>query len=462
MHIIKAFKFQLRAKPAAERSLSRWSGQLRWIWNRALAEQERRHAAGEKFASYVDMAKWLTAWRNAPGTAWLAEGPVHPQQQTLKRLELAYKRFFEAVKKSDTHRVKSPRFKCRGDEPGIRFPDPKQVVLDQENGRIKLPKLGWVRIRQSCEITGELRNVSLTRKLEKWYVSIQVRVPEVLPAADLQLTLGIDLGLVNFATLSNGEQIQPLKALACKQARLRRYQKSVSRKIKGSSNWKKAVKKVARTHHRIANCRSDWTHKLTTDLADRFPVIAIEDLKVSNMSASSKGSVANPGKRVRQKAGLNKAILDASWAEFRRQIEYKLTARGGRLVAVNPAYTSQTCHACGHVDAANRSSQSTFTCVACGHTDHADVNAARNILARAKALAALAQIESVQTGKEGPDMARIARGEDVSHAATARPKRAASMKQEPAEVTTYEVTMRSAVRIPSLRYHRRVPVGQAG
>lgn len=434
VYSIKAFKFRLRAKPAAERCLNRWNGQLRWVWNQALAEQQRRHAAGEKFATYVDMCKWLTAWRNAPETAWLAEGPVHAQQQVLKRLEASYKRFFEAAKKGDTRRVKPPRFKHRGDDPGIRFPDPKGLELDQQNGRIKLPKLGWVRIRQSCKIIGELRNVTLTTKLGKWYVSIQVRVPEVLPAADLQSTLGIDLGLVNFATLSTGEHIQPLRALACKQARLRRHQKSMSRKVKGSANWKKAVKKVGRTYQRVANCRADWTHKLTTELADRHVVIAIEDLKVANMSASAKGTAAVPGKRVRQKAGLNKAILDASWAEFRRQLGYKLTARGGQLIAVDPAYTSQTCHACGHVDAANRTSQSTFTCVACGHTDHADVNAARNILARAKALADLAQIENVQIEQEGPDMARIACREDVSRARPARARHAASVKQEPAEV----------------------------
>ena len=435
VYSIKAFKFQLRSNPAAERRLNRWSGQLRWIWNKALAEQERRHAAGEKFVSYVDMAKWLTAWRNAPETAWLAEGPVHPQQQVLKRLEDSFKRFFEAAKRGNTRRVKPPRFKRRGDDPGIRFPDPKGLELDQQNGRIKLPKLGWVRIRQSCEITGELRNINLTRKLNKWCVSIQVRVPEVLLAADLQPTLGIDLGLVNFATLSTGEQVQPLKALACKQARLRRYQKSVSRKVKGSANRKKAIRKLARAHQRVANARADWTHKLTTELANRHVVIAIEDLKVSNMSASAKGTAAAPGRNVKQKAGLNKAILDAGWSEFRRQLEYKLLARGGRLIAVDPAYTSQTCHACGHVDAANRTSQSTFTCVACGHTDHADVNAARNILARARAraLAALDQATNVQIEQEGPDMARIACGEGVSRARPAKAKHATSMKQEPAE-----------------------------
>lgn len=434
MYSLKAFKFQLRAKPAAERRLNRWGGQLRWIWNKALAEQQRRHAAGEKFASHADMCKWLTAWRNAPETAWLAEGPSHPQQQVLKRLEASYKRFFEAAKTGDTRRVKPPRFKRYGDDPGIRFPDPKQFELDQENGRIKLPKLGWVRIRQSCDVEGALRNVSLTRQLNKWSVSIHVRVPEVLPAADLQPTLGIDLGLVNIATFSNGEKVPPLRALACKQARLRRYQKSVSRKVKGSSNWNKAVRKVGRTHQRVANCRADWTHKLTTELASRHVVIAIEDLKVTNMSASAKGTATVPGRNVKQKAGLNKAILDASWVEFRRQLEYKLTGRGGQLIAVDPANTSQTCHACGHVDVANRTSQSTFTCVACGHTDHADVNAARNILARAKALAALEQAASVQTEKEGPDMARIACGEDVRRDATVRSKRAASMKQEPTEV----------------------------
>ena len=417
MPSIKAFRFQFCLRPAHSRQLQRWAGALRWLWNQALAEQRARHARGEKYASYVDMAKWLTAWRNAPATAWLAEGPVHPQQQVLKRLDESYKRFFEAVRKCDTRRVKPPKFKRRGEEPGMRFPDAKQFKLDPVNGRICLPKLGWLRLRLSRPVTGELRNVSLSKEGAAWFCSIQTAGPDVAPAG-LAPSLGIDMGLVQFITLSSGESETPLKAMAEQQRRLRRYQKSVSRKKKGSCNRKKAIGRLALLHARIARKRADWLHQLSSEIVSARPVIALEDLRVAAMSASARGTAEKPGTRVRQKAGLNRSILDSAWAEFRRQLEYKTAAVGGEVIAVNPAFTSQRCAACGHTESANRKTQSSFVCLACGHTDNADVNAAKNILAAGHAV----WLERAQ-----------ACGEDVRRAKPARAQRAASVKQEPSE-----------------------------
>lgn len=419
MPTIKAFQFQLRTKPAQQRQLRRMAGGLRWVWNQALTEQQARHARGEKYASYVDMAKWLTAWRNAPETAWLAEGAVHPQQQVLKRLDEAYKRFFEAVKKGQTQRVKPPRFKRKGDEPGIRFPDPQQFELDQQNQRIKLPKLGWIRLRLSRPVTGELRNVSLRFDRGAWFCSIQTQGADTLPAG-LAPSLGIDMGLAQFVTTSDGKAVAPLKAMARQQARLRRYQKAVSRKKKGSCNRRKAIQKLSRLHARIARQRGDWLHKLSTQLVSEHPVIAIEDLKVAAMSASAKGTADRPGRKVSQKAGLNRGIQDAAWAEFRRQLEYKAAAVGGEILSVDPAYTSQRCNCCGHVDKNNRKTQSAFVCLACGHAENADINAAKNILAAGHA------VWSERTA---------ACGEAVRHAKRASAGRAASAKQEPTEAT---------------------------
>jgi putative transposase len=202
--------------------------------------------------------------------------------------------------------------------------------------------------------------------------------------------------------------------------RLRRYQKAVSRKKKGSCNRKKAVQKLSRLHARIARQRGDWLHKLSTKLVSEHPVIAIEDLKASMMSASAKGTAAKPGRNVRAKAGLNRGILDAAWAEFRRQLEYKAAAVGGEILSVNPAYTSQRCSCCGHVDKDNRRTQSSFACLACGHAENADVNAAKNILT---------------AGHAAWSERTAACGEVVRHAKRASAGRAASMKQEPTETT---------------------------
>ena len=421
---LRAFQFRLEPRPAQQRQLRRWAGGLRWLWNQALAEQRARYARGEPFASYVDMAKWLTAWRNAPATHWLSEGPVHPQQQCLKRLEEAYKRFFAKT-------GGFPKFKARGQEPGIRFPDAKQFELDQNNGRIRLPKLGWVRLRLSRPVAGQIRNVSLRQQAGHWYASIQVQIPDVAPACGLAPTLGIDLGLAAFAAGSDGQIIRPLKAMACQQRRLRRYQKAVSRKAKCSANRKKAITRLGRLHQRIARQRNDWLHKLSTKLAGEHAVIALEDLQVAAMSASAKGTPEAPGRHVKAKAGLNRGILDAAWGEFRRQLEYKTAAHGGRVWAVPAAYTSRTCRICGHESADNRKAQAEFSCVACGHTEHADVHAAKNILA-----AGHAAWERVSSMESAPK----ACGEAVSRAAPARARRAASAKQEPTEAFIQEAT----------------------
>lgn len=380
---IKAYRFCLRCNPVQEHQSRRYAGSLRWLWNKALATQRERYAAGVKYASYVDMCKWLTEWRHAESTAWLAETPMHPQQQVLKRLDAAYQRFF---KKTGGF----PSFKKYGDNPGIRFPDPKQMVLDQVNGRIKLPKLGWLRLRQSQPVIGELRNASLKQEGKRWFISLQVAQSASCEAYDVATgaapTLGVDMGLTVFVATSTGQMVEPLKAMARKQCRLRRYQRSVSRKVKGSQNRKKAILKLAALHRKVANERADWLHKLTTNMAKEHSVIALEDLRIKNMSASAKGTSDEPGTNVRQKAGLNRGILDAAWGEFARQLEYKVQWRGGRLFFVNPAYSSRTCRCCGHESKENRKTQATFFCTACGYTENADLHASQVILARGIAM----------------------------------------------------------------------------
>lgn len=283
-----------------------------------------------------------------------------------------------------------------------------------------MPKLGWLRLRLSRPVLGELRNVTVSERAGRWYVSIQTEreVEQALPQA--MTAVGIDMGVVRFATLSDGTHIEPQASFERHEQRLRRYQRRMSRKVKGSRNWHKAKAKVQRLHARIADVRQDFLHKVSSRIAQEHALVVIEDLQVRNMSRSAKGTVEQPGKNVRAKSGLNKAILDQGWAEFRRQLQYKLDWRGGQLLAVDPKNTSRTCPECGHVAADNRKTQARFSCVSCGHEAHADLVGALNILARGHRAAAC--------------------GEDVSRARPARAKRAASVKQEPAEVTMQEAT----------------------
>jgi len=416
--MIKAYQYQLRLKGSQTASFKRWSGALRWLWNKAIAEQQARRIRGEKYANYYEMAGWLTAWRNASATAWLADGPQGPQQQLLKRLDAAYQRFF---KKAGGY----PKFKRYGDDPGMRFPDAKQVAYDPTNERIKLPKVGWVRLRLSRPVEGVIRNISVRREGERWYASIQTLQGDVAPSVDLQPTLGIDLGINVFAAGSNGLKIEPLNAYKLHQCRLRRYQRSVSRKVKGSSNRKKAIQKLGNFHRKIVRVRLDWLNKLTTELVNDHPVIALEDLKVKNMSRSAKGTAEETGKRVRQKAGLNRGILDQAWGEFARQLEYKAQAVSGAVVYVNPAYSSQECNVCGHIEQSNRKTQESFLCMACGHAENADIHAAKNILGRGIAV--------WNTIHSAAGHAASVCGGDVSRKEAGRSTYATPVKQKPAE-----------------------------
>ena len=413
MQRLQAFKFELMPDGAQQRDMRRFSGACRFVYNKALALQKANYEAGGKFIGYVTLAKSLTDWRNGPDTPWLKDAPCHPLQHALKDLERAYKNFF--AKRADF-----PRFKRKGSGESFRYPDAKQFVIDQTNSRIKFPKLGWMRYRNSRDVVGQAKNITVSCVAGKWYASIQTEreVPQPVPAATT--AIGIDVGIARFATLSDGSFIAPLNSFKKHQQRLARYQRRMSRKVKFSSNWKKEKAKVQKVHSQIANARKDFLHKTTTAISQNHALVCIEDLQVRNMSRSSKGNSEQHGKRVKQKAGLNKAILDQGWGEFRRQLEYKMAWAGAILLAVPAHHTSQTCPCCGHVAKENRQTQAKFLCVACGHAENADVVGAINVLERGQRL--------------------LACGEEGSGRCCKTRAKPASVKQEPTEATMQEIS----------------------
>ncbi|MBQ1558892.1 MAG: transposase [Pseudomonas sp.] len=413
MQRLQAFKYELMPDGQQQRKMSRFAGACRFVFNKAFALQKTNYEAGGKFIGYVAMAKHLTAWRNGTETPWLADAPAHPLQHALKDLEQAYKNFF-------AKRAAFPRFKRKGSGGSFRYPDAKQFKLDQPNARIFLPKLGWMRLRLSRPVLGEVRNATVSLRSGRWFVSIQTEREVSAPVPVAASAVGIDMGVARFATMSDGAFLAPLASFKRHEVRLARYHRRMTRKVKGSRNWHKAKARVQHLHSRIANVRQDFLHKVSSQISAQHAMVVIEDLQVRSMTASARGSSEQPGRNVRAKSGLNKAILDQGWAEFRRQLAYKMQWNGGQLITIDPRNTSRRCPECGHVDAQNRKTQAVFRCVACGHTAHADLVGAINILARGHRVAAC--------------------GEDVSHARTARARRAASVKQEPAESTAQEVT----------------------
>ena len=368
---LQAYRFALKVKPRQRQLLRQFAGACRYFANRGLALQQEFYDLTGVHAGYADLCAVVTGWKQDPETAWLNAMPSQALQQSLKDLESGWNRYFDGL-------AERPAFRKKGDRDSFRYP--QGFNLDQSNQRIFLPKLGWVRYRSSRAVKGTVKNVTVSLSGGRWFVSIQTEREVERPVHPSTSEVGIDLGVVRFATLSNGEVIASDSACGKQSDRLRKAQQSLNRKEKFSRNWKKARARVQRVHARIANARRDFLHKTTTTISKNHAVVYVEDLKVKNMSRSAKGNLAKPGKNVRAKAGLNRAILDQGWAEFRRQLGYKLNWKGGELIVVPPHYTSQTCPACGHVAAANRRTQAEFACVECGYRNHADLVGAINVL----------------------------------------------------------------------------------
>ena len=378
MKLHKAFKFELIPNGEQVRRFKQFCGCSRFVFNRALAHQNEQHQKDNnaKF-SYNKITKLLPEWKKE--LPWLKDCNAQVLQLSLKDLECAFKNFF--AKRADF-----PKFKRKGEKESFRFP--QGCKLEQQNNRIYLPKIGWVRYRNSREVVGQIKNVTVRQKCGKWYVSIQTEFETEMPTPNGG-EIGIDMGIIRFATLSNGEYFEPINVFKTYKGKLAKLQKRLKNKTKGSNNWLKLKAKIAKLHHKISNIRKDYLHKISNNISKNHAIVYVEDLQVSNMSKSAKGTVEEPGKNVKQKSGLNRAILDQSWYEFRRQLTYKLSWNGGFLVTVPPQNTSRACPCCGHTAKENRKTQSDFACVDCGYTENADLVGAINILNRGQAILAV-------------------------------------------------------------------------
>src|ERR1039458_10090910 len=315
MQRLQAFKYELMPDGEQQRDMRRFAGSCRFVFNRGLSMQKERFNRGEKKLGYAGLCQRLIDWKGQLETAWLSKTPSQALQQALKDLERAYTNFF--AKRADF-----PRFKKKSQDDSFRYP--QGCKLDQANSRLFLPKLGWLRYRNSTDVPGTVKNVTVSGNGGKWFVSIQTEreVEQSLPITTS--AIGIDVGIARFATMSDESYIAPLNSFKKHQQRLARYQRRMSRKVKFSSNWKKAKAKVQQVHTGIANARKDFLHKATTTISQNHALVCVEDLQVRNMSKSSKGNSEQHGKMVSQKSSLNRAILDQGWGEFRRQLDYKM------------------------------------------------------------------------------------------------------------------------------------------
>lgn len=380
MIIRKGYKFRLKLRDGDKQQFAQFAGCCRFVWNKALAVQDELfQSENEKFLSKTKLLNLLPDWKQ--------EYPflkgTHSQilQQALIDLDRAYQGFFRRLGKiraggfSEGEDPGYPRYKKKFVHDSFRFPQGFRF----ENRHVYLPKLGWFRFYKSRKIEGTPKNVTVTRDGGNWDISVQVEqeIPDPCPVQ--KPSTGLDMGISRFYTCSDGTFCEPLNVLRSLEKKLSREQRNLSRKKKFSQNWKKQKAKVAKIHRKIRDTRLDFLHKHTTALAGIYGRIYAEDLQVKNMSGSARGTQENPGKNVRAKSGLNRSILDQGWSAFMRQLEYKLSWRGGELIKIPPQHTSQICSGCGHVSKTNRRSQSRFVCEACGLEINADHNAALNI-----------------------------------------------------------------------------------
>lgn len=375
MEVRKAYKFRLKnLSKTKEEKFRRFCGSARFVWNKCLSLNISRLHNKQYIMFYNELDFFTKLWKKSDEYGFINECPSQIIQQKLMDLNKAIKDGFDKTQPNK----RLPKFKSKGDNDSIRFPQGFKVKGNQ----IFLPKLGWISFRKTREIKGKMKNVTISYKAPGWYVSIQVEQNVEQPIHSAKSIVGIDMGIKRFLTLSTGEYYKPKDSFKLLEKILAKAQRSLARKKKFSNNWKKQKYEIQKIHAKIANIRRDYLHKCSNEISKNHAMIVMEDLQVSNMSRSAKGTIDNPGKNVKAKSGLNRSILDQGWYEFKRQLIYKQKWRGGDVIFVSPRNTSITCpeKSCRHISKENRKEQSSFKCEKCGYKENADYVGAVNVL----------------------------------------------------------------------------------
>ncbi|MGN9787678.1 RNA-guided endonuclease InsQ/TnpB family protein [Nonomuraea sp. ZG12] len=363
-------RYRLQPSSDQEAALLEHCRHARYVWNLAV-EQHACWMPGRKSApGFAEQCRQLTEARAE--NEWLRAGSITVQQQALKDFAQAMSSFFGRTQRK-------PTWRRRGQGEGFRIVAVKPGDVRRVSrsvGEVKVPKVGWVRFRWSRAVPTGVKSYRVTRdRAGRWHVAFAA-IPQPVPAPGTGEVVGVDRGVAVSAALSTGQMLNAPTLRDAKRARLLRLLRKLARAKRGSNRRGKVKAAIARLKAHETDRRKDWVEKTSTDLARRFDVIAVEDLKIAGMTRSARGTVAEPGRNVRQKAGLNRGILASGWGRLVARLEEKAP---GRVVKISPAYTSQRCSACGIVDRQARESQASFRCRSCGYAGNADVNAARNI-----------------------------------------------------------------------------------
>lgn len=370
MLLRKGFKFRLEPMKRQLEAFPRFAGCSRFVFNRGLRARIDGWEKEKKSLSYFDQNNILAKWKNEESTLFLKE--VHSQilQQSLRDLDLAFKNFFRRIKLGE--KPGFPRFKCRGERDSFRFPQGVRV----KESEVYLPRIGWVKFRKSREIQGIIKQTTIIREGDHWYVcfSCECEVQNPIPAPiDENKAVGIDLGLISYATLAQSkDNIQksianprPFKQLHKK---ITKASRALARKQKGSKNRLKCKRKLNRLHAKARNYRHNFIHQLSRSIVKNHDIICVESLKVNQMLIS--------GTKAR-----SRSISDASWRQFLSVLRYKTEEMGKHFVEIGTYFpSSQICSSCSSRKKLTLSERE-YCCENCGLKIDRDWNAAINIKA---------------------------------------------------------------------------------
>lgn len=366
MFVQKAFRFRLRPNRQQEELLSQFAGACRWVYNRGLEERQRAYEERRKIPSLYDQNMELPRLKREEETAWLKG--VHSQvlQQALADLDLAYSHAYRRLKSGE--HAGFPHFRCKGRNDSFRYPQGVRIF----DSVAYLPKIGYVRFRQSRPLEGRLLQTTVVREADKWYISFACEMEVSSPILDFsdEKCIGIDLGIEYFATIADSqtvEQVTNPKWLNRDLKHLRYLSRQLSKRKKKSKNWYKALAALRAFHARLRNRRADFLHKLSTQIVQNHDLIGVESLCVKELLGDAPRSLA-------------RAISDAGWRHFLQMLKYKCEQMGKRLVEAGRYFaSSQLCSNCGARQQMPLQMR-TYEC-SCGLKLHRDHNSALNLRA---------------------------------------------------------------------------------